>query len=71
MTEFWKDMEIGARCIRLVECQLRAKESLLERYIKEDRNEKLISALRYEVAQCEYALGERQLQPMYRDYTEE
>ena len=71
MTEFWKDMEIGARCIRYVEKRLEANERMLEQWVKEERPDRYIRDIRYQVALCEYALGKRSFQPIYTDYMEE
>ena len=65
MTEFWKEIESGAKCIRLVEQLLREEEKLLvhlkERGYSSNHSE-------FKIARMKYALGKLSLQPDWRDY---
>ena len=61
MTSFWKEMEQGVKCIRLVEQLLREEEDLLERLKERATTE-------YRIARMKYALGEITTHPNYREY---
>ena len=66
MTSFWKEMEQGVKCIRLVEQLLREEEDLLER-LRERENFKTATT-EYRIARMKYALGEISTHPNYREY---
>lgn len=65
MTDFWKEIENGAKCVRLVEQLLREEENLLV-HLKERGHSTNHS--RYKIARMKYALGETSLQPNWKDY---
>lgn len=65
MTDFWKDIEQGARCIRLIEQFLREEQGVLKR-LKEHGMATACSE--YRIARMRYALGELSIDPNYRDY---
>lgn len=65
MTDFWKEIEQGAKCIRLIEQFLREEENLLN-YLKE--RGKPAACVEYKIARMKYALGEISVRPDYRAY---
>jgi hypothetical protein len=65
MTDFWKEIESGAKCVRLVEQLLREEEKLLA-HLKERGYSTNHS--RFKIARMKYALGETSLQPNWKDY---
>lgn len=65
MTDFWKEIESGAKCVRLVEQLLREEEKLLV-HLKERGHSTNHS--RYRIARMKYALGEISIQPSCKDY---
>ena len=65
MTDWWKEMEQGVRCIRLIEQLLREEENLLK-HLKEKGHPTKTSELR--IARMKYALGEISIQPNFKDY---
>ena len=65
MTDFWKEIEQGVKCIRLIEQFLREEENLLN-HLKE--RGKPTACAEYKIARMKYALGEISVQPDYRTY---
>ena len=65
MTGFWKEIEQGARCVRLVEELLREEENILK-HLKE-RGIRTAS-VEYRIARMKYALGQINIEPFWRDY---
>ena len=65
MTEFWKEMQQGVRCISLIEQLLREEESLLK-HLKEKGHPTKTSEFR--IARMKYALGDISIQPNWKDY---
>lgn len=65
MTDLWKEIEKGTKCIRLVEQLLREEENALVR-LKERGIPTNCSEFR--IARMKYALGEILQQPNWKDY---
>lgn len=65
MTDWWKEVEQGVRCIRLIEQLLREEENLLK-HLKEKGHPTKTSEFR--IARMQYALGEISIQPNWKDY---
>ena len=65
MTDFWKEIESGAKCVRLVEQLLREEENLLA-HLKERGHSTNHSE--FNIARMKYALGEISIQPSWKDY---
>lgn len=65
MTNFWKEIEQGAKCVRLIEQLLREEENLLA-HLKERGHSTNLS--KFKIARMKYALGEISIQPNYKDY---
>ena len=65
MTGFWKDMEQGIKCIRLVEQLLKEEENLL-RHLQE--RGRATACTEYRIARMKYALGEINTPPFSHDY---
>lgn len=65
MTDFWREIEQGAKCIRLVEQFLEEEEHNLN-WLK-DRG-KTTSTCEFKIARMKYALGEISTEPDYASY---
>ena len=65
MTDFWKEIEAGVKCVRLVEQMLREEENLLV-HLKERGHSTNNSE--FKIARMKYALGEISIQPSWKDY---
>ena len=65
MNDFWKEMEQGAKCIRLVEQLLREEKNALKQ-MKERGMQ--TASVEYRIARMEYALGQISIEPFWRDY---
>ena len=65
MTDFWKEIEQGAKCIRLVEQLLKEEEKLLI-HLRERGYDARGSE--YKIARMKYALGEISVPPSCKDY---
>ena len=65
MTGFWKEMEQGVNCIRLLE-QILEEERFLLRHLMEKG--KPTNHVEYRIARIEYALGETSARPDRSDY---
>ena len=65
MTDWWKEIEQGVRCIRLVEQLLREEENLLK-HLKEKGHP--TKTLEFRIARMKYALGEISIKPNFKDY---
>lgn len=65
MIDFWKEMERGVECIRLVR-QLLKEEENLARHLKSIGRQSCHSD--FNIARMKYALGEISVRPNYKDY---
>ena len=65
MTEFWKEMQQGVRCISLIEQLLREEERLVKHLSERGRSTNLSE---YKIARMRYALGEISIHPHWKDY---
>lgn len=65
MTDFWKEMEQGIRCIKLVEQLLKQQKYRLD-FLKERGCQ--TATCEFDIARMEYALGYITIPPNYKDY---
>ena len=65
MTDFWKEIESGAKCIRLVEQLLLEEKKLLGRLKERGYS---TNHSEYKIARMKYALGEISIEPSRKDY---
>jgi hypothetical protein len=65
MSNFWKEMECGVRCVRLVEQFLKEEENLLQHLTEMGCS---TSHAEFTIARMKYALGEVSIRPNWRDY---
>lgn len=65
MTDFWKELDQGIKCIKLVEQLLKEKELLLD-YLKERGS--TTASVEFEIARMKYALGRIDKKPNYKQY---
>ena len=65
MTDFWKEIDQGVKCVKLIEQLLREDENLLK-YLNEKGHP--TKSTEYRIARMKYALGEISIPPHYKDY---
>lgn len=65
MTDFWREMDKGVKCIKLIE-QFMMEEENLMRHLTE--RGKPTNHCEFKIARMKYALGEISIEPDYRTY---
>lgn len=65
MTDFWKEIAQGVRCIKLVQQLLREEEKMLD-FLQERGSS--TNSTKFKIDRMKYALGEISIPPHYKDY---
>ena len=65
MTDFWKEMEQGVNCIKLIK-QLLIEEERLVKHLSERGHSTKLSE--YKIARMRHALGEISIYPNWKEY---